>query len=142
MPHLGKARISIRRANSEKKLSAGEAFPHYYFLFEHGTTFDGAGVAVGEQTGIPVRFHNDDHYAGRPHMMTAHNDLVRLRKLGLICFQTNSSTMAGFTNRVPHKFWVLVRSPHLRDGQIEEILPLIFLGLRWFGRHFVTSVMW
>lgn len=87
----GKARISISREELEKKLAAGEDVSRDYFLFEHGTTLDAAGIEDGRRAHIPVVVSiNDDHYAGRPHMMAAHDDIVRLRKLGVTYFQIDS----------------------------------------------------
>lgn len=87
----GKARISISVAELAKKMAAGEAVSHDYFLFEHGTTLDEAGIEAAKRAGIPaVVSINDDHYAGKPHMMAAHHDIVRLRKLGATYFQIDS----------------------------------------------------
>jgi hypothetical protein len=62
-----------------------------YFLFEHGTTLDEAGLQLSARTGAPaVVSINDFHYAGRDHMQSAHADIVRLRKLGLVHFQIDS----------------------------------------------------
>ncbi len=88
----GKARISISREELERKLAAGEDVSHDYFLFEHGTTLDEKGIALGKRAGIPVVVSiNEDHYAGRPHMMAAHADIERLRKLGVTYFQIDSA---------------------------------------------------
>jgi glycerophosphoryl diester phosphodiesterase len=87
----GKARISISREELERKLASGEDVSRDYFLFEHGTSLDAAGIALGKNAGIPVVASiNDDHYAGRPHMMAAHADIVRLHDLGLTYFQIDS----------------------------------------------------
>jgi len=87
----GKARVSISREELEKKVAAGEDVSHNYFLFEHGTTLDERGISLGKQAGVPVVVSiNEDHYAGKAHMMAAHADIERLRNLGVIYFQIDS----------------------------------------------------
>jgi glycerophosphoryl diester phosphodiesterase len=88
----GKARISISRTELEKKVAVGEDVSHDYFLFEHGTTLDEKGIALGKQAGVPVVVSiNEDHYAGKAHMMAAHADIERLRNLSVTYFQIDSA---------------------------------------------------
>jgi glycerophosphoryl diester phosphodiesterase len=87
----GKARISISRDELQKKLAVGEEVTQDYFLFEHGTTLDESGPALAKRAGIPlVVTINDDHYAGKDHMIAAHDDIVRARSLGVTYFQIDS----------------------------------------------------
>lgn len=87
----GKARISATRKELEEALRAGEDTARLYFLFEHGTTLDEAGLALAARAGAPaVVSINDFHYAGRDHMQAAHADILRLRKLGMIYFQIDA----------------------------------------------------
>ena len=88
----GKARISVERAELQKKLDAGEETARLYFLFEHGTTLDAEGMALARRAGIPpVVSINEFHYAGKDHMQAAHADVERLRHLGLADFQIDSA---------------------------------------------------
>lgn len=87
----GKANIGISREELEQKLTAGESVDPTYFLFVHGTTLDEAAIALAQRAGIPlVVTINDDHYAGRDHMLAAHADVVRARRLGITYFQIDS----------------------------------------------------
>jgi hypothetical protein len=88
----GKARISISGAELEKKVAAGEDVSRFYFRFEHGTTLDEKGIALAKCAGVPVVVSiNEDHYAGRAHMVAAHADIERLRRLGVTYFQIDSA---------------------------------------------------
>lgn len=87
----GKARISISREELKEKLAAGEEVAPYYFLFEHGTTLDAAGIDLARRAGIPaVVSINEDHYAGKAHMMAAHTDVERMKDLGVTYFQIDT----------------------------------------------------
>ncbi len=87
----GKARISISEAELKRKVGAGEEVAPYYFLFEHGTTLDRAGIALGRQEDIPVVVSiNADHYKGRDEMMAVHADIERMREFGVTDFQIDS----------------------------------------------------
>lgn len=87
----GKARVNATRAEIEKAAQAGEDTGRLYFLFEHGTTLDEAGLQFAARHHVPaVVSINDFHYAGRDHMKAAHADIVRLRALGLEDFQIDS----------------------------------------------------
>jgi len=88
----GKSRISVDRAELQKKVDAGENTAPLYFLFEHGTTLDEKGMALAARAGIPaVVSINDFHYAGKDHLKGAHADIDRLRRAGLIYFQIDST---------------------------------------------------
>ena len=90
----GRSRISVDRAQLQKKIDAGEDTARLYFLFEHGTTLDEAGMALAKRAGVPaVVTINDFHYTeiGRDHMKGAHDDIERLRRAGLVYFQIDST---------------------------------------------------
>ncbi len=87
----GKARISVDRAALQAALDRGEDCSRRYFLFEHGTTLDEAGLKLAARAEVPaVVSINAFHYAGRDHMTGAKADVLRLRKVGLIYFQIDS----------------------------------------------------
>jgi glycerophosphoryl diester phosphodiesterase len=87
----GKVRVSVDRSELKRAVDAGEEVSKLYFLFEHGTTLDAAGIDLARRAGVPVVVSiNEFHYAGRDHMKAAHDDIVRLRTLGLIDFQIDS----------------------------------------------------
>ena len=87
----GKSRISVDRTELKQKMAAGEDSARLYFLFEHGTTLDGEGLALAKRAGVPaVVSINDFHYAGQDHMKAAHADIERLRRAGLTYFQIDS----------------------------------------------------
>jgi len=86
----GKARISVNREQLKQKLAAGEDTRRLYFLFEHGTTLDEAGMALAAQAGVPaVVSINEDHYRGDK-MKPAQAAIERLRRAGLQYFQIDS----------------------------------------------------
>ena len=90
----GKSRISVDRAELQKKVDAGEETAQLYFLFEHGTTLDENGLALAKRAGIPaVVSINDFHYTDikRDPMKGAHDDIERLRRAGLTYFQIDST---------------------------------------------------
>jgi glycerophosphoryl diester phosphodiesterase len=90
----GKARVTVERDTLQKMVDAGKDISRLYFLFEHGATLDEAGLALAKRAGIPaVVSINDFHYrdVGRDPMKGAHDDIVRLRRLGLTYFQIDSA---------------------------------------------------
>lgn len=87
----GKALISISANELRKQLEAGKTVSADYFLFEHGSTLSQESIQLANRVRIPlVVTINDDHYAGRDHMIAAHDDIVRARQLGVTYFQIDS----------------------------------------------------
>jgi glycerophosphoryl diester phosphodiesterase len=89
----GKARVSIGRADLQRRLDAGEDPAHDYFLFEHGTTLDEAGMALARRAGVPVVVSiNQDHY--RPltgdRAKAARADVEKTMRLGVRYWQIDS----------------------------------------------------
>lgn len=87
----GKALISASPEELRQAMAAGEPVAGVYFLFVHGTRLNKADVELGKKAGVPlVVTINDDHYAGRDHMLAAHADVMRARALGVRYFQIDS----------------------------------------------------
>lgn len=87
----GKALIGMSPGDLRRKIAAGEPVTGTYFLFVHGTQLNRDDVALSQKAGAPlVVTINDDHYAGRDHMLAAHADIMRARALGVQYFQIDS----------------------------------------------------
>lgn len=87
----GKLPVAATRDELLRAGSAGENVPRIYFLFEHGTTLDAAGIELAKRLGVPaVVSINEFHYRGRDHWQAAHADIDRLKALGLVYFQIDS----------------------------------------------------
>ena len=73
-------------------VEAGEETSRLYFLFEHAAALDEKTLALAKRAGVPaVVSINDFHYAGSDHMKGAHADIERLRHLGMVYFQIDST---------------------------------------------------
>jgi hypothetical protein len=87
----GKARISVTREELLAAMKRGEDCARLYFLFEHGTTLDEAGLSLARKANVPaVVSINIFHYGNGDHRKLARTDIERLRKAGMTYFQIDS----------------------------------------------------
>lgn len=88
---LDRAKIGINPKKLVDHVAGGEDVRRRYFLFGHNRDFDVETVELARSRGVDVvPSINTFHYPAATHLESADQDIRRLKKLGITCFQIDS----------------------------------------------------